>query len=289
MSTCSTTCSTCASESCSAKDKQPQETPEQYADRQKLAKRLCRIKHKVAVMSGKGGVGKSTVAANVAISLAKQGYKTGLLDIDVHGPSVPTLFGLQEAGLVQDETGILPLEPMPNLKLMSAGFMLQHPDQALIWRGPMKAGAIKQLLGDVAWGDLDYLIVDCPPGTGDEPLAICQMIDDMAGSLIVTTPQEMAAADVRKSITFCNKIELPILGIIENMSGFVCPHCNGEIHPFKQGGGENMARQYNLPFLGRIPLDMDMMHKADTGSLMDGTNNTEIFNAIIDPLTKLKG
>lgn len=282
-------CSTCSSTSCSAKDQQPQESAEQFAERQKMAKRLCRIKHKVTVMSGKGGVGKSTVAANVAISLARKGYQVGLLDIDIHGPSVPTLFGLQEARLEQSEAGILPLLAMPNLKLMSAGFLLQHPDQALIWRGPMKTGAIKQLLGDVAWGDLDYLIVDCPPGTGDEPLAICQNIDNMAGSLIVTTPQEMAAADVRKSITFCKQIDLPIIGIIENMGGFICPHCHGEIHPFKKGGGENIAHQYNLPFLGRIPLDIELMNSADSGSMLDTEHHPEIFNTIIDPLTKLKG
>ena len=282
-------CSTCTRESCSAKNQQPQENDEQFVERQKLEKRLCKIKHKVAVMSGKGGVGKSTVAANVALTLARKGYQVGLLDIDVHGPSVPTLFGLQDARLEQDETGILPIIPMPNLKLMSAGFLLQHPDQALIWRGPMKAGAIKQLLSDVAWGELDYLIVDCPPGTGDEALAICQTITDMDGALIVTTPQEMAAADVRKSITFCKQIELPIIGIIENMSGFICPHCAGEIHPFKKGGGKTIADLFSLPFLGGIPLDIDMMNHADSGSLMDHIHHPEIFNTLIDPLTKLKG
>lgn len=282
-------CSSCTSTTCSAKDQKPQETEEQYAARQKMANRLCKIKHKITVMSGKGGVGKSTVAANVAINLARKGYKTGLLDIDVHGPSVPTLFGLTGARLEQDDAGILPLQPMPNLKLMSAGFLLQHPDQALIWRGPMKAGAIKQLLGDVAWGDLDFLIVDCPPGTGDEALAICQSIEDMDGTLIVTTPQEMAAADVRKSITFCKQLKLTVIGIIENMSGFVCPHCNGEIHPFKSGGGEKIANMYDLPFLGRIPLDIEMMNNADAGCLMDHVHQPEIFNSIIEPLTKLEG
>ena len=216
--------------------------------------RMEQIQHKVVVLSGKGGVGKSMVAANLAMSLADQGFKVGLLDADIHGPSVPTLFDLTGKQALQYGESVEPIEAR-GVKLMSSGFMLSHPDQALIMRGPLKNKLIEQMLGDVNWGELDYLIVDCPPGTGDEPMAVCQLIDIPDGAVVVTTPQEIAAADVRKSIQFCRKLTLPILGVLENMSGFVCPKCGEQIDLFGKDGGLRIAEKYNMAFLGRIPLD----------------------------------
>lgn len=226
--------------------------------------RMKRIKHKVVVLSGKGGVGKSTVSANLAMSLAAKGFSVGLLDADIHGPSVPTLFNRTGQSATQRNEVIEPLT-VNGVKLMSAGFMLAHPDQAIIVRGPLKNKILEQMLGEVNWGALDYLIVDCPPGTGDEPLSICQLIDAPDGGVVVTTPQEIAAADVRKSVQFCRKLSLPILGILENMSGFICPKCGEEIHLFGQDGGRKTAEKYNEAFLGRIPIDPAVGRCGDEG------------------------
>jgi Mrp family chromosome partitioning ATPase len=216
--------------------------------------RMKQIKHKLVVLSGKGGVGKSTVSANLAMSLAAKGFSVGLLDADIHGPSVPTLFNMVGQTAMQQNGAIEPLEA-GGIKLMSAGFLIPHPDQAIIVRGPMKNSILEQMLGQVNWGTLDYLIVDCPPGTGDEPLSVCQLINSPDGGILVTTPQEVAAADVRKSIQFCRKLSLPILGILENMSIYICPKCGEEIHLFGKDGGRKTAEKYNLAFLGRIPID----------------------------------
>ena len=219
-----------------------------------VEKRMSHIKHKIVVLSGKGGVGKSTVSANLAMSLAAKGFSVGLLDADIHGPSVPTLFRMTGQTAMQQGDAIVPLEA-GGIKLMSAGFMIPDPDQAIIVRGPMKNAILEQMLGQVNWGSLDYLIVDCPPGTGDEPLSVCQLIGSPDGGVVVTTPQEIAAADVRKSIQFCRKLSLPILGILENMSGYVCPKCSEEIHLFGKDGGRKTAEKYNEAFLGKIPID----------------------------------
>ncbi len=219
-----------------------------------LKRRMKQIKNKIMILSGKGGVGKSTVAANLARSLAANGFAVGLLDADIHGPSIPTLFNLTGTQAQQAGGTITPVEAC-GIKLMSTGFMLAHPDQALIVRGPLKNKIIAQMLQDVDWGELDYLIVDCPPGTGDEPLSVCQLIDRPEGAVIVTTPQEIAAADVRKSVQFCRKIDLPVLGILENMSVFICPECDEQIHVFGKGGGRQTAEKYNIAFLGDIPIE----------------------------------
>ncbi len=227
---------------------------------------MKQIKHKMVVLSGKGGVGKSTVSAHLALSLAAKGFSVGLLDADIHGPSIPTLFNLSGQTAGQQPNGdIVPLET-GGIKLMSAGFLLANPDQAVIVRGPMKYKILEQMLGEVCWGPLDYLIVDCPPGTGDEPLAVCQLIDRPDGGILVTTPQEVAAADVRKSVQFCRKLNLPILGILENMSGYACPKCGEEIHLFGKDGGRRTAEQYNEAFLGRIPIDPNMVVCGDAGA-----------------------
>ena len=231
-----------------------------------LKERLKGIKKKFVVLSGKGGVGKSTVSVNIACALAAKGFKTGLLDVDVHGPSVPTMLGLTGAKLVSTEKGIIPAEIgcIPNLKVLSVGFLLGEKDAPVVWRGPMKTGAIKQFIKDVEWGELDYLIVDCPPGTGDEPLTIAQTLTD-AKAIVVTTPQEVSLSDVRKSISFCKLAQLEILGLIENMSGFVCPDCGSVHNIFKSGGGEKLAQQQQISFLGKLPIDPAIVESEDAG------------------------
>jgi len=257
-------CGTCEKDSCSAKGRREGESEADRVDRQKLAARLCRISHKVLVMSGKGGVGKSTVAANLAVSLMFAGKQVGLLDVDIHGPSIPKMLGLEKTPITAEMGSIVPVE-FGGLRVMSIGFLLADGDDAVIWRGPMKMVVIKQFLKDVEWGDLDYLVIDAPPGTGDEPLSVCQLIENADGALIVSTPQDVAVAAVRKSITFCRKLNLPVLGVVENMSGFVCPHCGNRTEVFKSGGGERMAKGMKVPFLGRIPIDPAVGQACDTG------------------------
>lgn len=235
------------------------------AEQEQINQNLNRIKHQIIVLSGKGGVGKSTVAVNLAVSLSVAGKTVGLLDIDIHGPSIPKILNLEGQSLQAVGTTILPVETAGNLKVMSIGFMLRDNDDAVIWRGPLKYQMIKQFLKDVQWGELDYLIIDSPPGTGDEPLSIVQLLGNADGAIIVTTPQEVALNDVRKSITFCRNLNLPVLGVLENMSGFVCPQCGRRTDIFKSGGGEQMAKQMNVPFLGRIPIDPRIVDACDSG------------------------
>ncbi len=234
-------------------------------DNAKLNDNLCRIKHKIVVMSGKGGVGKSTVAVNLAVSLSDQGMQVGLLDVDIHGPNVPKLLNIENEQLIGDDKGITPIIVPPGLKVMSMAFLLKDKDSPIIWRGPVKMGAIRQFLSDVNWGDLDYLIIDLPPGTGDEPLSIAQLIPDAAGAVIVTTPQELALLDSRKSVNFARQLDMPVIGIIENMSGLKCPHCGEIIKLFKIGGGENAAKDMGVPFLGRIPIEQKIVEMGDNG------------------------
>ncbi|MFC1800092.1 iron-sulfur cluster carrier protein MrpORP [Candidatus Eisenbacteria bacterium] len=232
----------------------------------RIAERMAKVKHKLIVMSGKGGVGKSTVAAYLAIELAAQGMKVGLMDADIHGPSIPKMLGLDgERPVAAGPSGALPIEYSENLKVISIGFLLSSSDQAVIWRGPLKMGLIEQFLGDVEWGPLDYLIVDSPPGTGDEPLSVCQLLPDLDGAIVVSTPQDIAIADVEKSITFCRRVNTPVLGVIENMSGLICPHCGGNIDVFKSGGAERLARKMSVPFLGRIPVTPEVVEACDRG------------------------
>jgi len=235
------------------------------AEQQQIRDRMSQIKHKILVLSGKGGVGKSTVAANLAVSLSLAGKSVGLLDIDIHGPSIPKIFNLEDKKLMTLGEAIMPVPVSANLVVMSIGFMLQDKDNAVIWRGPMKYQMIKQFLKDVEWGQLDYLIIDSPPGTGDEPLSIVQLLENADGAVIVTTPQEVALSDVRKGISFCRNLNLPVIGVLENMSGFVCPKCGEITNIFKSGGGEKMAKQINVPFLGRIPIDPQIVRACDSG------------------------
>ena len=259
-----TTCGSCTKSDCSSLKRNPNESEADFKDRQKLQSRLCRVRHKVLVLSGKGGVGKSTVAVNLAMALCMAGKRVGLLDIDIHGPSVPTMLGLEHATVRGEDDELLPVETN-GLKVVSTGFFLRNLDDALIWRGPLKMAAIKQFLKDVAWGDLDFLIVDSPPGTGDEPLSVIQLIGRLDGAVIVTTPQRVAAADVRKSITFCRQMEVPILGVVENMNGFACPRCGDITFVFGAGGGKRMAAEMKVPFLGSIPIDPEIAEACDSG------------------------
>ena len=280
-------CKSCNSATCSAQTQKNNETEEEFIERQALSRRMCNIKHKILVLSGKGGVGKSTVAANLAVALSKAGNSVGLLDVDIHGPSIPTMFGLQNASITpgKTENSITPIPISDNLKTMSIGFLLADRDDALIWRGPMKNGVIKQFLKDVEWGELDYLIADLPPGTGDEPLSLCQLIDDVDGAVVVTTPQEVALADVRKSINFCKKLKLPVLGVIENMSGFACPKCGEVTDIFKQGGAEEMCNQMDVPFAGRIPLTVEIVEAGDSGTLSaENSAVSDLFKPVIKAL-----
>lgn len=284
------TCDTCGDSSCSAQKQKKDESPEEYADRRKLQATLCRIQKKIVVLSGKGGVGKSTVAVNLATELALSGMRVGLLDVDIHGPSIPTMLGLENETLKGNPGGLFPVE-RGNMKIMSLGFLLQNPDDAVIWRGPMKMGVIKQFLTDVQWGDLDYLIVDAPPGTGDEPLSLCQLIQPLDGAIIVTTPQKVAAVDVRKSISFCNRLDVPVLGVIENMSGFVCPKCGEVTQILPAGGGRKIADDMKVKYLGSIPMDPAIAQSGDSGKVFvyhfSKTETGKIMQDIIRKITDL--
>ncbi len=230
----------------------------------KIQQGMAPIKNKILVLSGKGGVGKSTVAVHLSVALADRGLQVGLLDVDLHGPSIPFMLGLAGRRAEVKDGVLIPIDYNPNLKVFSISFILEGADTAVIWRGPRKGGAIRQLLSDVQWGPLDYLVVDAPPGTGDEPLSIAQTIPGVK-ALVVTTPQGVSVEDVRRSLQFLNKVNLPILGIVENMSGLTCPHCGQEIELFKKGGGEALAREWGVPFLGRIPLEPELVEEADRG------------------------
>ena len=212
------------------------------------------IKNKILVMSGKGGVGKTSTSVNLSIALAKKGYKVGIIDVDLHGPDVPRMLGLEGTPEVNQNRKLSPLSYSDNLKAISIESFTPNKDDAIIWRGPLKFSAIKQFIGEVEWKDLDFLVIDAPPGTGDEPLTVAQTITD-AKAIIVTTPQEVALADVRKSINFCKTVKMEIYGLLENMSGFSCPHCSETIALFGSGGGEKTAVQMGIPFLGKIPFD----------------------------------
>jgi len=252
-----------------------------------IRERLSHIKNKILVMSGKGGVGKSSVAAYLSVALAKRGYKVGLMDVDLHGPSIPRLLGLR--GTIRpgtQEAKAKPIEYLPNMEVISIEpLMGEDKDQATIWRGPLKIGVIRQFIADIEWSDLDYLIVDSPPGTGDEPLTVAQTIPD-AEALIVTTPQEISLADVRKSIHFCQQVNMKILGLVENMSGLVCPHCGKVIDLFKTGGGMITAKRENVRLLGSLPLEPTVVQNGDAGNmaLLDNEDLqfTRAFGEIVD-------
>jgi len=233
-------------------------------ERMRMAQAMGKIKHKIVVMSGKGGVGKTTLAVNLAVTLAKDA-RVGIVDADVTGPDIPKILGVEHLPVTPTDEGLQPVEGVLGVKAISMQLVLGDRDTPVIWRGPLKIKALKQMLMDVRWGELDYLVIDLPPGTSDEPLSIAQEIPDADGAVVVTTPQDVSLLDVRKSIAFANAVNLPVLGIVENMSGLVCPHCGGEVDVFKKGGGEAAAKELGLPFLGRIPLDPRIVVGGDAG------------------------
>ncbi len=256
-----------------------------------IKRSLGKIKNKILVMSGKGGVGKSTVSVNLAIGLANKGYKVGLMDVDLHGPDVVRMLDLK--GNVEPPESadalVSPLKYNDNLKVVSLEYMMRDRDEAIIWRGPLKIQAIRQFVSDMDWGDLDYLIIDAPPGTGDEPLTVAQTITNVK-AIVVTTPQKVALADVRKSINFCKTVKMEITGVVENMSGFVCPHCNETVDIFKSGGGEELARELELPFLGKIPMDPQVVMAGDDGKpyLSSGAKSpaTTAFDGVVESVVQ---
>ncbi|MBF0398894.1 MAG: Mrp/NBP35 family ATP-binding protein, partial [Desulfobacterales bacterium] len=234
-------------------------------DNKTVYESLNKIKNKLLVMSGKGGVGKTSVSVNLSIALSNKGFKVGLIDVDIHGPDILRMLGLSGKMEINEDKKLIPISYSENLKVVSIEALISNREDAIIWRGPMKNSAIKQFIGDVEWGELDYLIIDSPPGTGDEPLTVAQNISD-AKAIIVTTPQEIALADVRKSINFCKIVKMEILGLVENMSGFICPHCNNDVQLFGTGGGEKTAFEANIKFLGRIPFDPNIVKCGDSGA-----------------------
>jgi len=278
-------------DTCSPEKTLTREKIEELKERLALQDNISGIRHKIIVLSGKGGVGKSTVATNIAVALSLKGKKVGLIDIDIHGPSIPKMLGLEGKPLTGTEEGMLPIDYSNNLKVISIGFMLRDQSQATIWRGPLKHSMIKQFLTDVKWGELDHLIIDSPPGTGDEPLSVIQLLGDVDGAIVVTTPQDVALNDVRKAITFCRQLNLPVIGIIENMSGFVCPYCGKTIDIFKSGGGEKMASEMGVPFLGKIPIETKIVETGDSGKpylqYYPDSEASRAFDLIIKPLLAL--
>ncbi|MBW1897484.1 MAG: Mrp/NBP35 family ATP-binding protein [Deltaproteobacteria bacterium] len=260
-------------------------------DPDEMAKQsLLNIKYKFVVMSGKGGVGKTSTSVNLAIALSKKGYKVGLMDVDIHGPDIPRMLGLEGMLTLGGNQKLQPKRYSENLYAVSIEYLMSNKDDAIIWRGPVKHSAIRQFIGDVEWGDLDFLIIDSPPGTGDEPLTVAQLIKD-AQSIIVTTPQEVALADIRKSINFCRTVKMKIFGLIENMSGFECPHCGKMLDLFGMGGGEKTAEISGIPFLAKIPFDPKMVLCGDSGtSYLDAYKDTAVtkaFSEVADKMSKL--
>jgi ATP-binding protein involved in chromosome partitioning len=255
---------------------------------QRVDERMKKVKNKLLVLSGKGGVGKSTVAVNLAWTLSQKNMKVGLLDVDIHGPNVPKMLGLEGTHLTSSGEVIEPAFVGNSLKVISIAFLLDSPDVPIIWRGPLKMTAIRQFLSDVNWGELDYLVIDAPPGTGDEPLSVCQLIKDITGAIIVTTPQEVSLLDVKKSISFIKKLNVQLIGIIENMSGFICPGCGKKTDIFKTGGGKRIAEELNIPFLGSIPLEGDIVKASDEGkpfmNLDSRIESKEKFEEIVNKI-----
>ncbi len=261
----------------------PTNQEQEQQKEKRLQEQLQQIHHTIVVMSGKGGVGKSTVAVNLAVALAQKNYQVGLMDADIHGPNIPKMLGVEGVQLLDTGDGIRPVMYYSNLHVVSVAFMLESNDDAVIWRGPLKHSLIRQFVSDVRWGELDYLIVDLPPGTGDEPLSVAQTITHVDGAIIVTTPQEVALLDSRKTVTFARKLNMPVRGIIENMSGFICPHCGERTDIFKTGGGEKAAQEMGVPFLGKIPLDPLFVAGGDSGApYLDKHANSEMAKVFTD-------
>jgi ATP-binding protein involved in chromosome partitioning len=250
--------------------------------------RMANIKHKIIIASGKGGVGKSTVSVNLARALQMKGMRVGILDADITGPDIPKLLGIEEAKLMQGQEGIEPAQA-DGIKAASMALILSNRDSPIVWRGPMKMAAIKQFIQDVNWGDLDFLLIDLPPGTSDEPLSVVQLIPELAGAIIVTTPQDVALLDSRKAVNMVRAMKLPVLGIVENMSGLICPHCGEGISVFGAGGGKTMAEEMDVTFLGAIPIDPSVCALSDSGLtfVQSETKAGGSFKEIVERLMRM--
>jgi ATP-binding protein involved in chromosome partitioning len=261
---------------------------QQSEEQQQLKERMGKIKHKIAIISGKGGVGKSTVTVNLAAAFALQGKRVGVLDADIHGPSVPRLLGLEGKQVKASPVGAFPIEGPLGMKIMSIDFFLNETSPT-IWRGPLKMRAIKQFLTEVVWGELDYLFIDLPPGTGDEPLSVAQLLPDMDGVVIVTMPTQLSSSIVKKAVTFAERLNMQTIGVVENMSGFVCPHCGKKTEIFGSGGGERMAQQVGVPFLGSIPIDPEVSVDTDKGTpFVLAHKNSAASTAFMQIVTKVQ-
>ena len=261
---------------------------DQHLENFKILEKMSEIKHKIIVISGKGGVGKTSVSVNLAKDLSSKVKKVGILDADIHGPNVAKMLGIEHLSMKNDESGLKPIKVTFNLIAVSLALMGYDTNQPFVWRGPMKANVIKQLLENTNWGTLDYLIVDLPPGTGDEALSICQLIPNITGAIIVTTPQDVAILDCKKSVRFIQELKIPIIGLIENMSGFVCPHCQGETNIFKKGGGRKAAEELNISFLGEVPFQPEFVNLGDSGtpfvSSKEKSKSADVFMAIVNKI-----
>ena len=252
-----------------------------------VQKNIANIKHKFIVISGKGGVGKTTVSVSLAYCLALKGYEVGLLDVDIHGPNVNKMVGLTNETITGDGIRMNPIKVLHNLKVISTASIIDDPDTPIIWRGPLKMKLIRQFLVDVNWGCLDYLIVDSPPGTGDEPLSVVQLINDLDGAIVVTTPQEVALLDARKSIQFAKQLGIPFIGLVENMSGLICPHCDKNIDLFGTGGGKRAATDMGVTFLGEIPMDPEVIKLCDKGKVFEAFEKNSAVSESIMKITEV--
>jgi Mrp family chromosome partitioning ATPase len=248
----------------------------QYRDN-KVIDQTKKIKHKIAVMSNKGGVGKSTISVNLAMSLCSKGFRVGLLDADLHGPSIFKMLGIEGEKIMAMEDQILP-QTAKGIKVISMAGLIKDSSEPVIWRGPLKMKIVKDFLSNAHWEALDFLVIDLPPGTGDETLSICQLIPELEGFVIVTTPQEMATLDTQKSLSFASLVNIPVIGVIENMSSMVCPHCNKSVDIFGKGGGKKMAQKFGIPFLGELSFDPNIVINADKGKTLLCNNNNEIIS-----------
>jgi len=259
---------------------------------QSLKLKMAKIKHKIAIISGKGGVGKSTVTVNLAMAFATHGYvnSVGILDADITGPCVPKILGIKGEKLQSGPPGIFPATGPLGIKVVSMDFLLPSDESPVIWRGPLKMKAIQQFLSDIVWGELDFLFIDLPPGTGDEPLSVMQLLPDMDGVVIVTIPSEVSQIVVKKAVTFAKQLAIPVIGIIENMSGFVCPKCGEKVDIFRTGGGEKIANDLHVPFLGTIPIDPKICEDSDKGTpFVIGHPNSPASKAFMDIVEKVEG
>lgn len=256
----------------------------------RVRENLGKVKHKIAVISGKGGVGKSTFTVNLAIAFAAKGHmdRVGILDADFHGPSVPKMLGARGQMIQSDDGGILPVTGPLGIRIVSTEFILPDENTPVIWRGPLKMNAIRDFLSEIAWGELDFLLIDLPPGTGDEPLSIAQLLPDLDGVVVLTIPSQVSQLVVKKAVNFARRLNLPVIGIVENMSGFICPNCGAKVDIFQTGGGKKIAEELNIPFLGNIPIDQRICEDADNGKpfILEHKDSpaTKAFMEIVDKI-----